>query len=64
MPRPSFVGPVAKAVIWIGVTAGLLVLLVLVWPFPEEGPTPRSSTETTGSWEQVSLKVDGMTCPT
>lgn len=58
------VGAIAKAVMWIGVIAGVFVVLVLVRPSREEGPRPSSSTEAQGDSKRVSLKVDGMACPT
>lgn len=66
VPKLPSVGAVAKAVMWIGVIAGVFVVLVLVRPSREEGPRTSSSTDTEaqGDSKRVSLKVDGMACPT
>ncbi len=64
MERPSIARAAAMLVWGTGVAAALIVLFVALSPFSRVGQSPAPSTDTGGPLKQVTLRVDGMACPT
>lgn len=64
MSAPSTVRKTKVIIATLVAAAGLFSLLIAFWPSPQppQGPAPPS--EPGRSLTQVTLKVDGMTCPT
>lgn len=53
-----------KVVAGIGIAAGLLLLLIAFWPLLKAAQSPAPSSDAGGPGTMLTLKVDGMTCPT
>ena len=53
-----------KVVMGIVIAAALLICLIAFWPWPKAAQGPAPSPATGDSLPQVTLTVDGMTCPT